>query len=58
MFQNGDGPPPPPFGDESETEKKYSERSLGRRIMSMGATGLTPGQKNWSIFKIELLAEC
>ena len=24
----------------------------------MGATGLTPGQKNWSIFKVKLLAIC
>ena len=58
MYQNGDGAPPPPAGDKFNTQKRFRERYLGRRIMSMGATGLTPGQKNFSIFEIELLAMC
>ena len=59
MYQNGDGStPPPPAEDESESEKNNRERPLRRRIVSMGATGLTQGQKNWSIFKIDLLAIC
>ena len=52
LYQEGDGTTPPPAQPESESEEqsKCHERSLGRRIVSMGATGLTSVQRNWSIF--------
>ena len=59
MFQPGDEETKDESGEtgeKGEEEPKQTKKNLGRRIITMGATGLTPGQKNWSTFEIELLS--
>ena len=57
LFQPGDEETKE-FKEEEPEETKRKKKPLGRNIVSMGATGLTPGQHKWSIFEIELLAVC
>ena len=63
LFQPGDKETKENMEEKEKTEEEAEETKrkkepLGRNIVSMGATGLTPGQRNWSIFEIELLAVC
>ena len=56
LFQDGDEETAQTTeGESEETKRKKPHR---RRIVSMGATDLTPGQRNWYIFEVELLAVC
>merc|ERR1712081_19270 len=58
LFQPGDEETKDESGETNEKGEegtKKTKKNLGHRIITMGATGLTPGQKNWSIFETELL---
>ena len=57
LFQEGGKPPPPPSTENSTDEEKKEgwRKCLGRVLIQLGATGLTPEQKNWSRLDIELL---
>ena len=59
LFQPGDDETKKESGesnDKRDEGEKQTKKNLGHRIITMGATGLTPGQKNWSIFETELLS--